>query len=100
MDHIKDLKKLRDDALGRLQSNPDYRTLRALTALIDDLTLMDGSRAGVGDIPKADPAIIASMCLGVVMQSGQNKIYSRLPGPFSQHVEAFTRAIMAILHQR
>ncbi|MEL8056877.1 MAG: TetR/AcrR family transcriptional regulator [Pseudomonadota bacterium] len=53
-----------------------------------------------GDIPKADPAIIASMCLGVVMQSGQNKIYSRLPGPFSQHIEAFTRAIMAILHQR
>ena len=53
-----------------------------------------------GDIPKGDPAIIASMCLGVVMQSGQNKIYNRLPGPFSQHIEAFTRAIMAILHQR
>ncbi|MEO0637405.1 MAG: hypothetical protein AAFY73_12235 [Pseudomonadota bacterium] len=53
MDHIKDLKKLRDDALSRLQSNPDYRTLRALTALIDDLTLMD-ARPGVGDLPKAD----------------------------------------------
>ncbi|MEO1642375.1 MAG: TetR/AcrR family transcriptional regulator, partial [Pseudomonadota bacterium] len=53
-----------------------------------------------GDIPKGDPAIIAAMCLGVVMQSGQNKIYDRLPGPFSQHIDAFTRAIMAILHQR
>lgn len=53
-----------------------------------------------GDIPKGDPAIIAAMCLGVVTQSGQNKIYDRLPGPFSQHVPAFTRAIMAILHQK
>ncbi len=53
-----------------------------------------------GEIPKGDPAILASMCLGVVMQSGQNKIYSRLPGPFSQHIDAFTRAIMAILKQK
>lgn len=53
-----------------------------------------------GDIPQGDSALTASMCLGVVMQSGQNKIYNRLPGPFVQHVEAFTRAIMAILHQR
>ncbi|MEE9381024.1 MAG: TetR/AcrR family transcriptional regulator [Hyphomonadaceae bacterium] len=53
-----------------------------------------------GDIPKADPAVTAAMCLGVVMQAGQNKIYSRLPGPFSQHIDAFTRAILAIIHQR
>lgn len=53
-----------------------------------------------GDIPKGDPAIIAAMALGVVMQSGLNKIYNRLPGPFSQHAETFTRAIMAILHQK
>ncbi|MEM1365255.1 MAG: hypothetical protein AAGH82_05830 [Pseudomonadota bacterium] len=53
MDHVKDLKKLRDEALGRLQDNPDYRTLRALTALIDDLTLMDASRAPVGDLPQS-----------------------------------------------
>lgn len=53
-----------------------------------------------GDIPKADPALTASMVLGVVMQSGLNKIYNRLPGPFSQHVDAFTRAIMAIIYQK
>lgn len=53
-----------------------------------------------GNIPKGDPAIIAAMCLGVVMQAGQNKIYNRLPGPFSQHVDAFVRAIMAILLQK
>lgn len=53
-----------------------------------------------GDIPKGDPAILAAMSLGVVMQPGLNKIYSRLPGPFSQHVETFTRAIMAILRQK
>ena len=53
-----------------------------------------------GEIPKGDPALIAAMSLGVVMQSGLNKIYNRLPGPFSQHAETFTRTIMAILQQK
>ncbi|MEL7042409.1 MAG: TetR/AcrR family transcriptional regulator [Pseudomonadota bacterium] len=53
-----------------------------------------------GDIPKGDPAILAAMSLGVVMQAGLNKIYNRLPGPFSQHVDVFTRTIMAILFQK
>jgi len=53
-----------------------------------------------GDIPKADPALTASMVLGVVMQSGLNKIYNRLPGPFSQHIDAFTRSILAIIYQK
>lgn len=53
-----------------------------------------------GDIPDGDPAIIAAMSLGVVMQAGNNKAYNRLPGPFSQHVDAFTRAIMAIILQK
>lgn len=53
-----------------------------------------------GEIPEGDPAILAAMSLGVVMQSGLNKIYNRLPGPFSQHVDVFTRTIMAILLQK
>ena len=53
-----------------------------------------------GDIPKGDPAILAAMSLGIVMQSGLNKIYNRLPGTFSQHVDTFTKAIMAILLQK
>ena len=40
MDHVQELKKLRDGALNRLQQNPDYRTLRSLTSLIDELTLL------------------------------------------------------------
>lgn len=53
-----------------------------------------------GEIPKGDPAILAAMTLGVMTQAGQNKAYNRLPGPFSQHVDAFTRAILAILKQK
>ena len=45
-------------------------------------------------------AQLAAMTLGVVMQAGLNKIYNRLPGPFSQHADTFTRTIMAILHQK
>ena len=53
-----------------------------------------------GDIPDGDPALLAAMSLGVVLQAGQNKAYDRLPGPFSAHIEAFTRAIIAILKQK
>ncbi len=53
-----------------------------------------------GEIPEGDPAITTAMCLGVVMQSAQNKIYNRLPGPFSQHIDVFTRTITAILLQK
>ncbi|MAN45914.1 MAG: TetR/AcrR family transcriptional regulator [Alphaproteobacteria bacterium] len=50
-----------------------------------------------GVLPKGDPALKAAMALGVVMQAGQNKIYNRLPGPLSQHVEAMARAVLCVL---
>ena len=53
-----------------------------------------------GEIPDGDPALLAAMSLGVVLQAGQNKAYDRLPGPFSAHIDAFTRAIIAILKQK
>ena len=53
-----------------------------------------------GDIPQGDPALVTAMCLGVVMQPAQHKIYNRLPGPFSGHADTFTRSILAILHQK
>lgn len=53
-----------------------------------------------GVIPHGDPAVIGSMCLGVMTQSGQNKAYNRLPGPMSAHIPTFTRAILAILMQK
>ncbi|MEO1569051.1 MAG: TetR/AcrR family transcriptional regulator [Pseudomonadota bacterium] len=53
-----------------------------------------------GMIPKGNPPILAAMALGVMMQAGSNKAYNRLPGPFSQHIGSFTRAIVAILEQR
>lgn len=52
------------------------------------------------DIPQGDPALLAAMSLGVVLQAGQNKAYNRLPGHFSAHIDAFTRAIVAILKQK
>ena len=53
-----------------------------------------------GEMPDGDPALLGAMALGVVLQAGQNKAYDRLPGPFSAHIEAFTRAIVAILRQK
>ena len=37
MEHIKQLKTIRDDALTRLQSNPDYKLLTSLDSLIVEL---------------------------------------------------------------
>lgn len=53
-----------------------------------------------GDIPDGDPALLAAMALGIVLQAGQSKAYNRLPGPFSAHIEPFTRAIIAVLKQK
>jgi len=53
-----------------------------------------------GEIPEGDPAILAAMVLGVVIQAGEHKAYNRLPGAFSKHIDAFTKAIVAILLQK
>lgn len=66
----------------------------------DPVSIIETVIAGLmesGTIPKADPALKAAMTLGLVMQAGQNKIYSRLPGPLSQHAPALSRAVMAVL---
>lgn len=73
----------------RREDDPVSLTESIIQALMDS-----------GEIPRGDPAVLAAMSLGVMMQSGQNKAYNRLPGPMSQHIETFTRAIIAILKQK
>jgi AcrR family transcriptional regulator len=48
-------------------------------------------------IPEGDPALKAAMALGIMTQTGQNKIYNRLPGPLAQHADAMARALLAVL---
>lgn len=50
-----------------------------------------------GAIPRGDPALKSAMALGIVMQSGLNKIYNRLPGPLSKHAPALSRGVLAVL---
>jgi len=52
------------------------------------------------EIPNCDPAVMSGMILGVLMQSGNNKIYNRLPGEMSDHIDVFTKAILAVLQQK
>jgi len=70
----------------RREDDPVSITERIISGLMD-----------AGAIPKGDPALMAAMALGVVMQAGQNKIYNRLPGPLSQHAQALARAVLAVL---
>ena len=71
----------------RREDDPVSITEKIIAGLIAD-----------GHIPKGDPALKAAMALGVVMQAGQNKIYNRLPGPFSHHVDAMSRAVLCVLN--
>ena len=73
----------------RRDDDPVSITENIIKALID-----------AGEIPEGDPALLAAMALGVVLQAGENKVYGRLPAPFSAHIDAFTRAIVAILKQK
>jgi AcrR family transcriptional regulator len=50
-----------------------------------------------GEIPAGDPELKSAMALGVVMQTAEYSLYGRIALPLSQHVEAFVRAIMAVL---
>ncbi|GGB59265.1 TetR/AcrR family transcriptional regulator [Henriciella pelagia] len=53
-----------------------------------------------GDVPKSDPAVVVSMCLGVVMQTGLSKIYNRISGPMSDHVDILSKGVLAVLMQK
>lgn len=70
----------------RREDDPVSITEKIISGLMD-----------AGTIPKGDPALKAAMALGVVMQTGQNKIYNRLPGPLSQHAPALARAVLSVL---
>ena len=51
MEQISQLRTMRDDALIRLQANPDYRLLTSLDQLIVDLeTVVEPSRSGLSVI--------------------------------------------------
>lgn len=62
-------------------------------ALISDLIEQD-------KIPQGYPALLASMALGIVTQTAQNKAYARLDAPLSTYKDAMSTAIMAVLKTR
>lgn len=70
----------------RREDDPVSVTERIISGLMD-----------MNAIPKGDPALKAAMALGIVMQSGLNKIYNRLPGPLSKHAPALSRGVLAVL---
>ncbi len=50
-----------------------------------------------GDIPKSDPALVAAMALGVVLQTALHKAYGRIDGPLSAHAPALAKGVVAVL---
>lgn len=50
-----------------------------------------------GEIPAGDPALVAAMALGVVLQTALVIIYGRLDGPLSAHAPGLALAVLAVL---
>lgn len=50
-----------------------------------------------GEIPRGDAELRSGMALGVVMQAAEYSLYGRIKRPLSNHIEEFTRGIMAVL---
>lgn len=73
----------------RLSDDPDRTPQRAAAKLLE--TAM--SR---GDIPKADPDLLAAMSLGIVVQTAQAKNFGYIDAPLSSYIDIFTRAIFAV----
>ncbi|MFO1012527.1 MAG: TetR/AcrR family transcriptional regulator [Caulobacteraceae bacterium] len=51
-------------------------------------------------IPAADPAVLASMCIGVITQTAQNRIYRRFETPLSAHADLMSKGVQALLFAR
>lgn len=51
----------------------------------------------VGDIPRGNIELLASMVLGIVIQAAQAKAYQRIGGPLSIYANEFERSILAVL---
>src|SRR5579871_6454388 len=52
------------------------------------------------ELPPADPRILASMAIGVIVQTAQNKAYGRFAEPLSAHAGLMTAGVEAVLFAR
>jgi AcrR family transcriptional regulator len=52
------------------------------------------------EIPPADPRVLAAMAIGIIIQTAQNKAYSRFEAPLAVHAPLMTAAVQAVLFAR
>ena len=64
---------------------------------VDNVERIIGDAIAAGEIPSGDPILLGAMALGIVIQPSAHRAYGRLEGPFEQHIDHFTRAVLAVL---
>lgn len=52
------------------------------------------------ELPPADPRVLASMAIGVIVQTAQNRAYGRFEEPLGAHAPLMTAAVEAVLFAR
>lgn len=50
-----------------------------------------------GEIPKRDVDVVTAMTMGIVLQPAIHKVYGRISGPLSDHVEILAEGVWAAL---
>ena len=52
------------------------------------------------EIPEGDPVLLGAMALGVVMQPSVHRTYGRLTDSLTDHIDQFTKSVLAVLRQK
>lgn len=64
---------------------------------VDNVERIVGAAMDAGEIPRGDPVLLGAMVLGVVVQPSAHRAYGRLEGPFVQHIDHFSKCVLAVL---
>ena len=66
---------------------------------VDNVEKIIAEAIAAKDIPDGDPVLLGAMALGIVMQPSVHRTYGRLSDSLSDHIDQFTKSVLAVLRR-
>lgn len=66
---------------------------------VDNVEKIIADGIAAGDIPAGEPVLLGAMALGIVMQPAVHRTYGRLSDSLTDHIDRFTKSVLAVLRQ-